>query len=298
MIDALTKGRRGTLRFIDAAAESADTADDVRAARAFVRRIDAEIAVVKKNIKDTETRAAELERLAEERADAVDRLNAARRQHAQVQSEQRQGILRSRITLAGLRGNEGAQIRFLDQLIADQRKVVARTKGVADKLLEQIELEELLKERRDILNQGREDAADKRGPSAFDLLKQSAENFSSFAGNVIGPSQPFADPSAFSADISGWLRRVNQTSAQSSAQGTAARNASATDRNTEATNRLTDAIIRAGRSIGTSGVSTGAVPPPPGGGLPGTRSGAVSAIERRWAEAGATRAYIDAHGGN
>lgn len=205
------------------------------------------------------------ERVKQLRADQVSQ-RATERQERQALAEAK---LNNRLALAGLTERKSDDLKVVNEQIAYYRALVKGTEG----------LEKEQNRAKLIAARARKQALEGIGSTdndrvtAFDLLKQFSERFS--GGNLINADQPFVGPTGFVADVAQFLRR-QQSDPMAGAIG-------ATEKNTAAIDRLTEAFLRNDEVHNPQRRTA--------------KSGAVAAIERRWSEAGATRAYIEAHGG-
>lgn len=158
-----------------------------------------------------------------------------------------------------------AQIRYYRELVKNSEgleKEQARARLIASRLALQQ------------LNAAKEQTG--QGTTAFDLLQQAARTFTENAGNLIGPDQPFKDPTGFTADLAQWLRR-QESPAASGRGGFPTRFELNDDRIIRALDRLADALAG----------ETASKPRPP---QPG--SGALDRNDKRFREAEVSRAFV------
>jgi TP901 family phage tail tape measure protein len=112
-------------------------------------------------------------------------------QQKQLAEERRQAltdVLQKRLQLAELRGNKDAILAALNAAIADARKRVKAAKTLADRLDEQIALQELINQKNDLLKKKTEDG-NKAARFFFEQLQAQQGFASNLLGNLIPAGQ-------------------------------------------------------------------------------------------------------------
>lgn len=214
VIDAFTRRQED----FDARAFQAGLDDslknDLQVARKYKKFLFSQIAILKDRIKD---KATERDILRVVR-DALRKIDAEITGYRKQIRENAQEALRERLGLqlerAQLRlelgiGTRAAVLAVYDKMIAAKRIELRKAKGQRDLEL-QIgnELLQIQVDRKNFLEEAAEEA--KKGTTAFDLLRQSAETFAKSGGSLITGRQPFAGPAGFTANIAQWLQATNR----------------------------------------------------------------------------------------
>lgn len=167
-------------------------------------------------------------------------------------NEARAGLLEDAFRLAEARGNKSAMLQILDLRIKQARLEIRQARTLRERIGEQIELQELINQRREILEEKTKETD--KGTTAFDLLQSAAETFRQNAGSLIGGAQPFAGPTGFTADLSQFLRRQRGTGiAQPSATADKTQQAAAAKQTNELIAALRDLT---NATLGASGNSS------------------------------------------
>jgi hypothetical protein len=209
--DARTRAQRQ----VTLAEDTPQLADDIRRQEQLRDLITRQIAALKAAAVDEKDKQAAIRQLRAERDRTTDELRDLRRSALEQQAQARQAALDQiaenlslRTQIAETRGDKDAILAALNAEIANQRKRVAAAKKARQGVLkEQLALEQLLKQRRDLNKQVSEDAQRQQGLSVADILRENAETFIRTGGNLINGQQPFAGPTGFTADVAQFLTR-------------------------------------------------------------------------------------------
>lgn len=111
-------------------------------------------------------------------------------------------------SILDLTGNKNPLLRAIEAAIAETIKDIRAAKKAGTTTVKlRTELNNFLKQRKDVLEEAKDKADEQQGTSAFDILQGAAETFRATGGNIIGGNQPFAGPTGFTADLAQFLRR-------------------------------------------------------------------------------------------
>lgn len=215
ILDAFT-GRRDRLDVSATRAAESDTLkDDLAVQVALANTISREIGIIENMVKDQKTRRDQIASRVKELAQVGVQIDSLRKQITQQVKDAAQKArdavteaVGKRLQLAQIVGNKDAILQAFDRAIADARRRVNRAKKLKKGLLdEQIALAQLVKDRKEFLEDLDKESDKGPGTTAFDLLQQFSDRFNEISGNLINTNQPFAGPTGFTADIAQFLKR-------------------------------------------------------------------------------------------
>ena len=251
-LNGLATARQNQENEVARAANTAGAQDDIRETTELRKLVQQQIALVRASTVDEKTKEATIQALTAAKIAATGALQRLNKAAEAERAANRQAIfdrtaenasLRTQIAVA--RGNDAAILSALDAEIANQKKVVARAekarKGV---LAAQLKLEQLRKQRRELLKQ-EEDAVG--GTSLADLFRR-AEEIAGGAGNVGFTTTGLRGLSAsprIQAEVQQRLDIVNDP-----AKAAAARQQQSTQNLIQAIDRLT-AVLTGNTASGT-----------------------------------------------
>jgi hypothetical protein len=212
--------RTGQERLITQAGDTPRLTDDIRQQEQLRALIQKQIAGIKASALDEDAKQQALRDLRKARdatTDEIKRLVATDKQQREAQRQQTaEALADARLELAqttfDLTGAKAPLERALDAEIKRQIRIKnAAKKGSVAFLQAQNEIRRLLKQKKDLNEEVKADAAGTTdSTSVFELLKQNAETFNQTGGNLVTGNQPFAGPTGFTADIAQFLHRPPQ----------------------------------------------------------------------------------------
>lgn len=183
----------------------AEQREDLRSAAEQTGNIALLLRLLDQDIADAREVLAKAKKGTIAQAAAAEALKALQKQKRDMVNEARSDVLSDAFRIAEAQGNDSLMLQILDLQIKQAQREVGQAKTLAEKLKEQADVQELIAQRKEILEKKVEDST--KGTTAFELLTQAAQTFTGNAGNLIGADQPFAGPTGFTADLAQFLRR-------------------------------------------------------------------------------------------
>lgn len=189
-LQAQEDARTSQERRITFAEDTPALTDDIRQQTALQALIQKQIAALKQSALEEKTKQAAIRALKAERDRTTDDLRRLRDANKALQAEQKQAArdqisenLELRTQIAEAQGNEDAVLVALNNQIKDQQKrVAAYKKGTTEFLKEKLALEQMLQQRRELLETAKDEGAT-GGTTLVDLFNRAREILSG-AGNV------------------------------------------------------------------------------------------------------------------